>query len=599
MNVSLFKTIRTNEGNDNPVTFHVDRVLAAIKNGRYKDVITKIRAETNKDARDKIKRDLTAVTFSGVFKTRKVRDFKEASNLVCLDFDKMSISEMNDLRLRLVKDKHVYSVFVSPSGKGLKVLVRANFNSADEYKQSFYAIDRHFGMNKYFDMSTSDISRATFVSYDPDTYLNANAEVFEEKVDNISTYGENRAVSSPEGVLRVLEKWRNNKGDYYADGNRDNFIFKVAGGMSRYGVQESDTMALFGVKYPDYPKHELSRAVKSAYRSSDFGVSDILDRNEDDFNTFVRKLEVPDFGFNPEDVISNKAEVNQRVIAISEGNFNSDSWGCQGIDDHLPLRSNELYAFVAASKSGKTLGVSYLAAMAAQHSNYRGIILTTESSIEDYKYQMCSFLLDRPLSAAHNEDIVAALKFIDEHFTFLNNDLDHIQILEVYHYLHAKGDYYNFIIIDPISNVSKSKKIASKNNGDYHEALYVEYLKFTKKYCSLWVVSHVVTDKERERTVPYVMDAEFGSYLRRRVDYGVAFYRDVYNEMERHVMEMHVRDVRSSLTKGGDTTNSDNPILMKLYASLASFRYDVWVNGDVWINPLLNGNSKVSKKDLI
>ena len=49
------------------------------------------------------------------------------------------------------------------------------------YKEYYHELENHF--NKYFkvDDSTKDIGRGTFISSDPNLYLNMNSEMFTDK----------------------------------------------------------------------------------------------------------------------------------------------------------------------------------------------------------------------------------------------------------------------------------------------------------------------------------------------------------------------------------------------------------------------------------
>ena len=100
-------------------------VLDRIKTGTSKDIVLAIRKEKDKEKRNELKKQLPAICFSGVFSNRSVAGLKEHSGYICLDFDGYnSVAEMLIFRKSIEDDEFTFSVFTSPSGDGLKVLVR-------------------------------------------------------------------------------------------------------------------------------------------------------------------------------------------------------------------------------------------------------------------------------------------------------------------------------------------------------------------------------------------------------------------------------------------------------------------------------------------
>ena len=119
MNITIFKNIK-----ETSAPFHrgVGFVLGRIKDGASKELVMKIRSENSKSTRNELKKELPAICFSGTFSQRRDDAMIEHSGLLCLDFDGYgSQSDMLEDKETFSKDKYVYAVFISPSGKGLKV----------------------------------------------------------------------------------------------------------------------------------------------------------------------------------------------------------------------------------------------------------------------------------------------------------------------------------------------------------------------------------------------------------------------------------------------------------------------------------------------
>lgn len=112
-------------------------------------------------------------TFSGTFNRRNDKELIKHSNLLCLDFD--HIKDLETLFKRLLNDEYFETqlLFRSPSGDGLKWIIPIDtsqtthgsyFTSIANYIQQTYGVE--------VDKSGRDISRACFLPYDPQAYLN-------------------------------------------------------------------------------------------------------------------------------------------------------------------------------------------------------------------------------------------------------------------------------------------------------------------------------------------------------------------------------------------------------------------------------------------
>ena len=104
------------------------------------------------------------------------------TGLIQIDIDyieEQQKKKLKNLKKQLMNDEFSFLVCISPSGDGLKVLVKIDeskhLNSLNElvkyYKKKYDII---------IDESTKDIFRLMFVSYDNECYLNENSKIFDE-----------------------------------------------------------------------------------------------------------------------------------------------------------------------------------------------------------------------------------------------------------------------------------------------------------------------------------------------------------------------------------------------------------------------------------
>jgi len=160
-----------------PKTVTLATAISNITGDAYAQQIARIREAVrteDKKSKDALKKALSGFLFSGTFNRRKNEEITSHSGLMVLVFDDVDISEKNDV----ANDSHVALVFVSPSGKGFKALVRIEPN-ATTHKESFETARNYF-ISEYgleADKKGSDLARLCFVSHDPDAKFKYSVEV--------------------------------------------------------------------------------------------------------------------------------------------------------------------------------------------------------------------------------------------------------------------------------------------------------------------------------------------------------------------------------------------------------------------------------------
>lgn len=100
-----------------------------------------------------------------------------------LDIDKLRAKglDLQAVRKKVEQDERVVLSFVSPSGDGLKLLFNLSEPCHDPnlysifYKAFAHQFSSQYGLEQAIDSQTCDVSRACFVSVDPDAYYHAEA----------------------------------------------------------------------------------------------------------------------------------------------------------------------------------------------------------------------------------------------------------------------------------------------------------------------------------------------------------------------------------------------------------------------------------------
>jgi hypothetical protein len=154
------------------ISISLVQLVEMIKGTEYKEAVEKLRSATDASLKKVMKSALDYVTISGEFKSRSESTLIKHSGLLCIDFDKLE--ELDACREKLQADPLTHALFLSPSGNGLKLVVKID---PAQHKESFYWLEGYY-LHTYgltIDEACKDISRACFISYDPLCFYNAES----------------------------------------------------------------------------------------------------------------------------------------------------------------------------------------------------------------------------------------------------------------------------------------------------------------------------------------------------------------------------------------------------------------------------------------
>lgn len=265
MSVSVFNNIQDTKGG---TTYDVKEVLHIIKHGdkdgKIKRQINEIRKNSSdKKARNELKKQLPVIMWQGIFSSRCNSGITELSSLVCIDIDKKNDNEILDLWNSLMNDRFVFAMFHSPSGDGLKILIKTDNYDIDAYKNIYKQVEEYF-KSKYnieTDNNCEPISQGCYASYDPDLYVNLNADsihfdiskchkaqTVQKKIKTQSAAPLSKAYTfmsklkstvpglKDENIIFILDRRFRQYPQNYQDGYRTKAIFAQASELCKAGV---------------------------------------------------------------------------------------------------------------------------------------------------------------------------------------------------------------------------------------------------------------------------------------------------------------------------------------------------------------------------
>ena len=297
--VTIFK-------NFNEVVEHktISTILEEIKTGKYRPGIIYLRkslAENKTEAYNKAKKSLPAFTPSGKFVGgRKLEFLANYSNCIILDIDKLSAADLQNAKHLANQSEFTFASFISPSGNGLKILVKINSDKAN-HKEAFLLVQAHYEsiLKLEIDKSGKDVTRLCFYSWDDNLYLNENSKTFvtlsavemplvndchPELVEGPQT------TESSEVVYNHCIKFTEKKVQF-VNGSRNVFVHQLACNLNRKGVALNEALGYILTDF-GYDEKEVTQAVNSAYGNShEFGKNEktVIARRNDEANSSSKK----------------------------------------------------------------------------------------------------------------------------------------------------------------------------------------------------------------------------------------------------------------------------------------------------------------------
>ena len=169
----------------------IGHIVEYIRGDYYRQETEQLRAITDPKERRKFKAThFDSVTFCGLFAERKDDQLLCPTDFLCLDFDHVG-NRLTEVRQQLIDDPEFETVllFRSPSGDGLKWVVKIDWNQCD-YATWYKAILNYVCATYQVkaDDQCRNLSRACFLCYDPEVYVNPS--FLPSELKNNSYYAE-------------------------------------------------------------------------------------------------------------------------------------------------------------------------------------------------------------------------------------------------------------------------------------------------------------------------------------------------------------------------------------------------------------------------
>ncbi len=570
MKATIFRTIYDK---DKPLQISIPQALQRIQDGASRTTVEAVRAG-NKDK----KLQLPAVLFSGEFSSRHDDDINEHSGFIVLDFDHVSVE---NTKKALATDAFVYSCWVSPSGTGVKALVR--ITSPERHRDHFRALVRYFDERYGLALDESGIneSRACFESYDPEIVRKTTSEKFSMLLSEEGSKAEPES-PTPKHTdytkLNIAARMVRSA----PDGEKHNTLIKAAtlcGGYIASGrMEEEEVVRVLVREIEKRDVDSIDAAIKDIREGIEHGktrpIRDIVQEEEE----AMRRMQIEDGDFS---FLSEDDSDFQWIQAYSEGRIpHGLDTGSELLDKHFRYK-RELVILNGHSNVGKTTVALYLIANSTVRHGWKWLIYSAENKTSSVKMQLMQMYMDKKVGSMTYGERKMAFEWVQQNFYVINNEKVY-SYLDILLFMEKVRHQYNIdaVFVDPYNSLRLDlRRSEMQNTHDYHYEAATAFLTFSNNYdVAVWLNMHAVTEAQRRKggdglpSAPYAEDTEGGGKFVNRADCFVTIHRKVQapDPHTRSMSEIHVRKVRETET-GGRPTPLEEPFKLIMNTSHTGF----------------------------
>jgi len=527
---------------------------------------------------DKIKKqELPVVCFSGEFSSRADKDLFEHSGFIVLDFDHVDVEAT---KRSLATDDFIQSCWTSPSGNGVKALVK--ITNPERHRDHFRALIKYFERTHGLELDESGIneSRACFESYDPDIIIkdeykkfgHFTTEMAEAQVPTNEAY-DHTDYMKLNLAARMIRQAQD--GEKWITLNRAAIL---CGGYVAAGRMEEEEVIriLFREvckREVDNEDHAKQTIIAGIEKGKQMPIRDIIDEEKSAKREML--LNDGDMSF-----ISSDDEDFRWIDDYSQGKIAVGlDTGDTKLDEYFRYKK-EFVIVNGHSNVGKTTTMLYMITNSAIRHGWKWVIYSSENRTASVKMNLMQFAMDKKVSDMSYGERKKAYKWVQEHFTIINNNQtysysDIILFMEKV----MRQQHVDAIFVDPYNSLKLDMKNSSIGVHDYHYEAASEFLTFSKaNNIAVWLNMHAVTEAQRRKgddglpVAPYAEDTEGGGKFVNRADCFMTIHRKVQapDHAIKRLSEIHVRKVREVET-GGQPTPLDEPYSITMNLSNTGF----------------------------
>lgn len=561
--VTIFPSIKQTE---NPVHITIQTALSRISTGgKHIQIVREVRSG-NKEA----KKQLPIILWSGKFSERKDTALEEHSGFIVLDFDHIDVEGSKNV---LATDQYVFSCWISPSGEGLKALVKVSnpHHHRDHFRalQAYY--DKEYGLE--VDPSGINVSRACFDSYDPDIVINESSNIFGQMISEkaLSQKAEQQGRYTDYNKLAVVSSMIRRADD----GEKHAILLKSAllcgGYISAGRMEEEEAIRVLEREIVKRDVDSIETARNTIRDGIEKGKTMPIREVIENENSAKLEMMISDGDMS---FISSEDEDYRWIQDYIDGKLTLGlSTGDLELDKYF-LFKRDFTIINGISNIGKSTFSLYTIVSSAVNHGWKWIIFSAENRTAATKMKIIQFACNARVADLYPSELKKMYSWVNEHFTVVSNNsiYSYTDLIIFGEKLLRQGDYDGYFI-DPYNSLKIQMSSGSAlSTHEYHYEAASELLNFTQKHnLSVWLSTHAVTEAQRRKgddglpQAPYAEDTEGGGKFVNKSDNFLTFHRKIQhaNMDIRRTVEVHVRKIRE-VESGGEPTSIDYPVLFEM-----------------------------------
>jgi hypothetical protein len=587
--ITVFKTLTDTAS---PIVATLGQVVQQVANPKKYSltIIERIRSgEATKDE----KKQLPIICFSGVFRTRDDASLEEHSGLMVIDIDDVNAVEA---KRHIALDKHTLVCFVSPSGRGIKVVVR--ISNPERHRDHYRSIIKYYDINYGLEVDPTgiNVSRACFFSYDPEIVYREDAEPYggllSERAEAQQIEVKTAGITDYEQLNIACRMIRRAE-----QGEKHDVLLRASvlcGGYIAASLMEEDEVVRVLAR-------EISKRDVDSMQVAMNTIRDGLERGKlmpiknvlDERDKMRRELLISDGDMS---FISSDDDDYKWISMFARGEIPQGlSTGIEKVDAHWRFKKNFM-VINGHSNIGKTTFALYLQVASSMKHGWKWLLYTSENKTASVKMKLMTFAMGKTIESMTKAELKLSYDWVRAHFTIIENNKTYsFYDLLVFTEKVLRQERLDGVLIDPYNGLKRDMRQGSTlgvHEYDY-EAISEMLTMANANGIAVWLNAHAVTEAQRMKgpdglpIAPFAEQTEGGGKFVNRADDFVTFHRKIQHPDAalRRTVEMHVRKIRETET-GGSPTSLDNPLMFECNFDRNTFYFN---DGSLMFSPLACG----------
>lgn len=528
---------------DHPVYVELSYALNRIKTCKIENLILPIRMEQDAEKRRILKTKLPCILFSGTFSQRNDEGCIEHSGYCIMDFDKLK--NVSLLRDKLKSKPYVAAVFFSPSGDGLKALIRIPADKRT-HKGHYNALLRLF---PEADPTSRNLSRICYESIDPEIYINENAEEFIEydEVEEQQPVKTTRpAYTTDYSKLDIAAKMIRNA----PDGEKHYTLLKASklvGGWVGAGLVED----FIGYSVLE---HEISKKNVSDMEQAKKTITDGLHHGR----------MFPLYGEETEKAVESIVRADdvwdRMKFTFLHGKSRGSTTHFPVFDQNFTWKAGDVSLIIARPNSGKTEFALQLMLMKSVFDGWKWGIFSPENyPADEFFDSLIHSYIGKSVDPYYRdfqmslEEYENGKRFVNNHFFYVYpQDKQNIESIEIAFRKLIQEEKISGSFIDPFNQIEE-------DHGKRDDQFLSSFLKSRKKFATQYNLCDVISahpkamnkNKEGGYDVPDIYDIAMGAMWANKMDNIISLHRPHYHtDPKNTAVEVHVKKIKKQKLVG-------------------------------------------------